>query len=238
MARFNMFTLSEIQRKLQKFLSGTLDCLTLEQEALIHNYQEKWRKIAFSTESIDRQKSKEAIKAAYKLIGKTTPDIIFCNSPSAIINAVTCSRVGSVGFKLNNELENRLRNLLKDTLNKQLDNKLQRQLQNSFGTLHSWLSIWWQLKRVLQEHQPELQIFLTTDLQAWFFDASWFDFCISVVNCDYQQKEWEVFQSLLKDCGWIYPFERAYIVCDRPIKLSFDNENSLHSDIACTPITA
>jgi hypothetical protein len=42
-----------------------IEKLTPEQEALIPVYREKWRKIAFSIEPIDRQKAAEAVKAAY-----------------------------------------------------------------------------------------------------------------------------------------------------------------------------
>ncbi len=54
--------------------------LTPEQEALIPIYHDKWRKIALSTERIDRQKAADAVKAAYKLIGDEEPKIIFFDS--------------------------------------------------------------------------------------------------------------------------------------------------------------
>ncbi|WP_157229297.1 hypothetical protein [Rivularia sp. PCC 7116] len=42
--------------------------LTPQKEALFLNYLEKWRKVALSTEPINRNKAESAIKAAYKLI--------------------------------------------------------------------------------------------------------------------------------------------------------------------------
>lgn len=58
--------------------------LTSEQEALIPVYREKWRKIALSTERIDRQKAAEAVKAAYTLINLPEPEILFYDSPYAV----------------------------------------------------------------------------------------------------------------------------------------------------------
>lgn len=58
-----------------------IDKLTPQQEALIPIYQHKWRKIALSTERIDQHKAAEAVKAAYALIGISTPKIIFFESP-------------------------------------------------------------------------------------------------------------------------------------------------------------
>ena len=55
--------------------------LTTEQEALIHKYQQKWRDVYLSTEPLDRDRASEAVKQAYRLIGKDEPEIIFCSSP-------------------------------------------------------------------------------------------------------------------------------------------------------------
>ena len=37
-------------------------------------------------------------------------------------------------------------------------------------------------------------------------------------------------QALIINCGWIYPFEKTCIVCERPIKLSFDSQDRLHAE--------
>ncbi|MBC1240295.1 hypothetical protein GNE10_24725 [Nostoc sp. 2RC] len=62
--------------------------LTPEQEALIPVYREKWRKVAFSTERIDREKASEALKFAYTAFGFEVPKIIFCDSPYAAFSEI------------------------------------------------------------------------------------------------------------------------------------------------------
>lgn len=56
------------------------------------------------------------------------------------------------------------------------------------------------------------------------------DFCICVLGCDHDAKQWEAFQSIIQECGCIFPFEKTCIVCDRPTKLSFDSEHRLHAE--------
>ena len=51
--------------------------LTPQQEALFLNYLEKWRKVALSTEPINRNKAEEAIKTAYTLIDEPQPQVFF-----------------------------------------------------------------------------------------------------------------------------------------------------------------
>ncbi|MBD2183152.1 hypothetical protein H6G03_19140 [Planktothrix sp. FACHB-1375] len=61
-----------------------IEKLTPEQEALIPIYRDKWRKIALSTEPIDKEKAAEAVKKAYALIGLPEPEILFYDSPYAV----------------------------------------------------------------------------------------------------------------------------------------------------------
>ncbi|NQE38266.1 hypothetical protein [Microcoleus asticus] len=65
---------------------NAIDRLTPEQEALIPVYREKWRAIALSTEPIYRQKATEAVKAAYALLGKKPPLILFSDIPYAALH--------------------------------------------------------------------------------------------------------------------------------------------------------
>lgn len=56
------------------------------------------------------------------------------------------------------------------------------------------------------------------------------DFCISVLNCTHDSIKWNLFQAIIKDCGWIFTFEKICIVCDRPLHLRFDNQDRLHAE--------
>jgi len=37
-------------------------------------------------------------------------------------------------------------------------------------------------------------------------------------------------QELFEECGWILPFEKVCVICDRPLHLRFDAENRLHAE--------
>lgn len=65
-----------------------IEKLTSEQETLLLDYRQKWRAIAFSTERIDRQKAKEAVKAVYAAMAIKEPEIIFFDSPYAAANNI------------------------------------------------------------------------------------------------------------------------------------------------------
>lgn len=67
----------------------------------------------------------------------------------------------------------------------------------------------------------------------WEFWSGAVDFCISVLGL-YQDKidvrQWNIVRSLIKECGWIFPFEKHAIVCGRPVKISLDSQNRLHAE--------
>lgn len=37
-------------------------------------------------------------------------------------------------------------------------------------------------------------------------------------------------QQVFEECGWILPFEKICVICDRPLHLRFDSENRLHAE--------
>ncbi|MEC4891678.1 MAG: hypothetical protein SAL07_00520 [Oscillatoria sp. PMC 1051.18] len=65
-------------------MAKKIERLTSEQRALIPVYQEKWRKIAFSTEAINKQQATQAVKEIYQVIGKKTPAVRFFSSPEIL----------------------------------------------------------------------------------------------------------------------------------------------------------
>jgi hypothetical protein len=60
--------------------------------------------------------------------------------------------------------------------------------------------------------------------------GSWLDFCMGVLNLEYDRPLYSAFQSLVENCGWIYSFEEQCFVCNRPRQLHFDSEYLLHAE--------
>jgi hypothetical protein len=65
----------------------------------------------------------------------------------------------------------------------------------------------------------------------WAAYGSFLDFCISVLNLPHSYgRNWIVFQSIVRDCGLIYPYDKVCIVCEKPIALSVDSNHRLHAE--------
>jgi hypothetical protein len=56
-----------------------------------------------------------------------------------------------------------------------------------------------------------------------------FDFGFSVLQWSQNIEKWLASEALLTHCGWIMPFEKVCVVCDRPSKILLDDYDRLHS---------
>jgi hypothetical protein len=261
-----------------------IEKLTPEQKALIPVYRQKWRRIALSTERLDRTKAEASIKAAYIALGKPEPEVQFYSSPCVIWKSLSCYwqhylgnrlrmiagfplreipekklenyelgkrlfnqiMVRPLGYELENylvkdikkqleiNLKSRLNsksdsNLLPQSLLKQLGQQSQSVVESyrdfTCGVINFYIVINDSIRLLL-----EAKFCNQIKTEVWACDASLLDFCFSVLNCPYEQEKWGLLQCIIINCGWIYPFEKTCIVCERPIKLSFDSQERLHAE--------
>ncbi|MEM8677382.1 MAG: DUF6745 domain-containing protein [Cyanobacteria bacterium P01_G01_bin.67] len=56
------------------------------------------------------------------------------------------------------------------------------------------------------------------------------DYCIDVLNCQYDPEKWLATSSLVQDCGWVFFFDRTCLVCDRPNQILFNEQYQLHGE--------
>ncbi|MEG3840923.1 DUF6745 domain-containing protein [Microcoleus sp. herbarium14] len=190
---------------------------TPEQEALIPVYLEKWRKIALSTDPIDREKAAEAVRGAYALIDTKCPQILFFDSPYVAFRAIEW--IENICYRLVYELYHEVRS-----------NLWEQRSQKVWDEIH-WLD--WDFHTQL--YRPllnQLQQLFENELEpeGIVYSGCGFDFYISVLNCDYDPKEWATIQSLFKECGFILSHEDVCLVCDRPRILCFDSQHRLHAE--------
>jgi len=220
--------------------------LTPEQTALIPIYREKWRQIGLSIEPIDRPIATAAINSAYNIIGFPEPEIIFCDSPYIALQAVEPLRIRDSGLETGSEIRNKIHNELYDILRSQLDRKLENEIYSKlYNPLYAQLmnqlhihvkdEVYTKLAKQLGERFQRFLIdqayhnnSIVSELSACH--GSWVDFCIDVLNLDYDRSLYSAFKSLVENCGSIYPFEKKCFVCDRPRQLHFDSEYLLHAE--------
>ena len=212
--------------------------LTPQQETLFLNYLEKWRKVALSTEPINREKAESAIKKAYTLIDEPQPQVFFFDSPYAAVvaldkleNDIGCSELDY------DDMIDRLWDKLIENLTPtpSLKDKDDYQLWLQTCDIHEII------REDLEEcyHESDESIFFvipsefeegTMQPDTACSEIARLDFCVSELKCDDDSEIWQTFQAIVNNCWWMASFQKFCVVCDRPSILTFDEENKLHGE--------
>ena len=199
----------------------------VDREKLMAEYRQKWRELALSTEAIDRSQAALAVKAAYSFVGRRPPEILFCDSPYTALEVIlNRSKLGLDRNKIWNELDEKISVLCYQFASK--DRQLESRVKSLGVALTSQIQqqSWKQGQRKSQEEFKAIfEHCIRPEVLA--YRGAWLDFQISLH--DRQCEAWEVFQNLVRYCGWIFPFQKTAIVCDRPRVLEFDRDNLLHA---------
>lgn len=214
-------------------LPPTLAPFTPEQLAQIPSYWEKWLNYAQRNSPIDQPAVRTILDRTYGLLGFECPAIHFAESPLQAVEmllprqeeAPDRSLVDYFGdhllYNYAKHLRHRqpdcqplewphdnpvLQNL--DLLNEQVNQQIEEQLDFPMESFDA-------LGALGFGHSDSVL------LRAFCLDSislEWGVFAdvnISLRNWDYDPQRWELFQSLMGECGWIYPLKTVCVVCDR-----------------------
>lgn len=214
-------------------MNQTIEILTPEQDALISVYQTKWKNVALSIERIKHRKATQAVNQVYKVLGFPPPHVDFFTDPHTVLDEFTLAQLTASGRNgLKQHLGQPLQSLmfkkiwsalhkqLRRQLSSQLLDKLNAQLLQPLPAQLPW--------RMVEECYPLTLYYVSSNW--WAYTGSFFDFCISVLECNYNAQYWKAYQVFAQECGWIYPFETTAFICDRPIQLSVDSDRRLHAE--------
>ena len=208
------------------------------------------KRLTLSTGPIDGQKATEAIKVAYAAIGVEEPSVIICSSPRdayfQIFNLLKGDHSQNCSDKYSNRLGKNLDqkwmspvgefaspavwkyelscmtiepeadSILSSLMNELVDSyvRSERTMGNVFPN------------HLLSLKSPEnpTTLFKEIYLTQWY---------VSSLGVNISQKAQEILRCqklLFEHCGWIIPFEKICVVCDRPRHLRFDSQNRLHAE--------
>jgi hypothetical protein len=214
--------------------------ITTAQADLIPVYREKWRQIALSTQPIDRHKAAESILNAYAFAGIKPPEIVFCDSPYAAFSYVSQkeeTESGELLSRLGNSVKQRLATQVFTQLNSQIISQLTEEFMGELRRMNKpeeeqilcnlpamYFDLWNEFEQQsgVEEWQLKDSGFDLNPMEWASQQGGFLDYCISVLNCDYDQTRWQIFQTLVQECGWILPDQKVCLVCDHPTDISFD----------------
>jgi hypothetical protein len=129
----------------------------------------------------------------------------------------------------NSPMNDSVCNFLNDRL---IDREVEKRHEALWEFLEEWLRK--ELRQNIHSSPEALMNFWCNFMDAdseWLTYPGLFDFCINELKCPHDSKQWDVYEKVLTHCGsWFLPAGRRWVICDRPSKLLFDEENNLHAE--------
>jgi internalin A len=206
--------------------------------------------LTLSTAPIDSEKATEAVKKIYAAIGLQAPKVIVCSSPQ--VASIKLLKPLKVYNKSQHQKSRRAGGNLGGA--KSLLKGLFQSVDVEFPGWVLWHCLWDAI--ILEQDTDRILLAEFDELVKNYRKALGSDF-ISYFNLQpltptilvkgihltkflsakfgvtLDQKAQELLrckQQLFENCGWILPFEKVCVICDRPIHLGFDSENRLHAE--------
>jgi internalin A len=208
--------------------------------------------LTLSTTPIDAQKATETVKKIYAAIGREAPQVIVCSSPQvAFIKLPKQLKISWISQLQKWEIgvENLVRrNRLLKELFQWVDVGCSGQVWRGALGLESKLEQsvddilhYSEFQNLVENYRESLggdimaEPYYVSPLTPTHLvkEIHWTEFLIAKFGITLDLKAQELLrckQQLFENCGWIFPFEKVCLVCDRPLHLRFDAENRLHAE--------
>lgn len=210
-------------------------------------YQQKWREIIISTNSIDSSILNNTINSLYSQLGYALPQIQVFGSPHAAFDFMLVNNL-CYDYMPPPWVWGRLRNYFQKGIYKSLNKILWKSLciwlDNQIDSvIYEPYNVLWDVEPLFNPHPNSggshyfkgimnqlMHSFVIPEF--WVTVSGWLDFCFSELGCEYDSHLWHTYQSLVQNSGWLLPKKDICIIAERPTQLLFDNSYNLHGQSA------
>jgi hypothetical protein len=223
--------------------------LTSEQTGLMGQYKRAWQDISLSVDPIDPAVVSGIVAEIYDYLERPVPQIHCFASIYGAMDAAT--------EQFGNPYLDRTCFQAVARLAYEIDQQIVQQIRDGIGRWDGrvseglrpdpWIDLDQALAESLDIHYTgqahyDIQQYTEYGLrQYWFlslseyrYDAAFFDFHYSVANPILSQPieatVWQIFEKLMKSCGWMIPFESVCFVSDQPRKILTDDQGQFHGN--------
>ena len=188
-------------------------------------YRNKWEKLILAPMEVNLTVAKQAIHSIYSNLNLRPPRVIFRSSPCSAVDALIfqdfknpLTKTFDIYYRqtLLKQIINKLTPALYQKLIREFTHSLKRARLNPIQCANQELLH--PLTRTLRKQQRN-KINNCVQPEKWTLSGGILDFCFSVLHLQHDSVRWQGFANLVHFCGWVYPYRRTCVVCDRPTKI-------------------
>ncbi len=242
-------------RRIDKIPSDRITELSSHQKAAIDTYKNKWHSLLINnqTKPIQPKVVCESIELFYLEASFLKPQIIFFDNPYIAIKQLIYLQdfKTTLGKQIETKLMRRIYEHNNNLIDRQLTESLLNQLINriifveDFSSLlehrlfYFPMNVSWYIGEQLQKDFQKLGFsyidisYFTRSIfrpMSMISDVCRLDFCISCLNLQYDKNKWKILQNLILHSGLIFTFEKVCLICDRPLKITSNQNDFLKLD--------
>ncbi len=203
---------------------------------LAESYIQKWDKILFSTNSIEKEKAKIAINNTYELLNLKLPNLVFIPSPS-VDSFLLASLDLSECILPKSRLKDKLRESIWIKTDELYFDKPDGQSKYSHldrSEIFRYLCEIIYSKSALSLDNPgffDSYIFFQIHMLEFENTNPWFyDLHINSISGECDLEIWNAWKSLCEECPYLIAFENTCIIIERPTELYLDREQLAHAE--------
>jgi hypothetical protein len=203
---------------------------TQEEIDLTNFYLDKWDKILYSTQPVDRAKAEKSILGAYHHIGLSAPEILFLTSPSPAQVSLLISKLKSKNRRgtiaLKRWLIDRLAGIVqRNNIRLDLLSKMRVPTLSFRGEKIQ------DLCNVLYESEIyNLYEYKISKSEELVLDLWMYDLYVDNVNNDFDIEIWNTLKSLCEECPYLLAGDEFCVIIERPRELCLDRELQPHAE--------
>ena len=198
-----------------------IEKLTQLQEMQLIEHRNEYLKRGLSTDSINKNLTKESISRLYKNINKPEPYFWFCESPMMCQLIINILKNANLRDNISANLRDNLRANLRVNLYANLRDNLRA---NLYDNLSANLRV-----NLLANLEYVSTCFWGNMDNHWI---AYYQYPRKYLNLDYKELGGilDIWDDIGKSCSWWYPFENIVFVSDRPCEIHKNAKGQLHKD--------
>jgi hypothetical protein len=211
-----------------------------EYKDIIDRYIDKWDKIIFSTQPVDREKATKAVVDAYRAIDLPPPEIFFLSSPSLEqnLNFVSLSDDKErYPIRVKSTLVDRICEILNSSKFLAEVDSCSELLDSSRDSDYLRGEIFGEICNILYNQHVynvhcgyNMNFHKILEYELYYTNAWFYDFYINFVSKNLELETWSIFRSLCEECPYLLTYENACLIIDRPCELYLDRELVPHAE--------
>lgn len=212
---------------------------TQEEIDLTNFYLDKWDKILYSTQPVDRSKAEKAIVNAYHYLGLSAPEIYFLTSPSP----EQCSNLKKTFpdnvhhfVELKRDLRAKLVEELKDKPH--IENADLYLLYDNYrvfnisqrGEIFNTLCGVLYGETIYNYNLPNANFYKLISFEAYRTNAWFYDLCVERITRTIDLEIWNIIKILNIECPYLITYDGFCIIIEKPCELNLNPLMLPHAD--------